>query len=174
MRFAIILILMLLPVAASALDCTPFQSWTCDQQGYYDYLDGVPGEIICGVDYTGWTLHVVDVTVTQAGFYVFGGISADAAWSYVDTAIMLMDDCNAGTCLSSLQTDHMTELYTCLDAGTHTFVVASNTTVPTAFMNIGFGCYTCEDAEASGFECVHCGTVSDESSTWGSVKSMFK
>jgi hypothetical protein len=122
MRFTIILILILLPLAVSALDCTPFQSWTCDQQGYYDYLDGVPSETLCGVDYTGWTLHVVEVTVTQAGFYVFSGTSASSSWVYVDTAIMLMDDCNAGTCISSLQTDSVTHLYTCLDVGTHIFV----------------------------------------------------
>ena len=174
MRFLIIFMLILLPVTASALDCAPFQSWTCAQQGYYDYLNGVPGEILCGVDYTGWTLHVVEVTVTQPGFYVFGGVSASSSWNIVDTAIMLMDDCNAGTCISSLQTDGVTELYACLDVGTHTFVVASNTTVATAFMNIGFGCHTCVEAEAVGFECAHCGTVSNESSTWGSVKTRFQ
>ncbi len=117
---------------------------------------------------------MVEVTVAQPGFYIFAGISASSSWNYVDTAIILMDDCNAGTCINSIQSDGGAELYTCLDVGTHTFVVASNTTVATAFMNISFDCYTCEDAEGSGFECIHCGTVGDESSTWSSVKARFQ
>jgi len=174
LRFTIVLILILLPLTASALDCTPFQSWTCDQHGYNDFMNGVPGEVICGVDYTGWTLHVVEVTVTQAGFYALSAISISSAWNFVDTAVMLMDDCNAGTCISSHQTDHQTDLYTCLDVGTHTFVVASNTTAATAGIVIDFGCYTCDDAEFFGFECVHCGSVSNVNSTWGSVKAIYK
>ncbi len=174
MRLFVLAIVLLLPATAAALDCTPFQSWTCTQQGYYDLLDGVPGEVLCGVDYTGWTLHVVEVTVAQAGWIRFSGISASSSGNIVDTAIMLMDDCAAGTCLASVQGNHMTDLDTCLDVGTHTFVVASNTTAPTAFMNIGIMCPTCEDAGVYGFECIYCGTIDSAGSTWGSVKARFE
>ena len=174
MRTLILLALLLLPVTASALDCTPFQSWTCTQQGYYNVLNGAPGEVLCGVDYTGWTFHVVEVTVTEPGWKHFAGISASASMSIVDTAIILMDDCNAGTCLGSTQALGMAELDVCLGLGTFTFVVASNTTAPTAFMNIGLLCPTCEDAVAYGFECSYCGTVSSEASSWGSLKARFQ
>ncbi len=174
MRLLILLTLLMLPISAAALDCTPFQSWTCTQQGYFDYLDGQPGEVLCGVDYTGWTLHVIEVTVTTPGWIRFTGISASSSGVIVDTAIMLMDDCGALSCLDSVQGSHQTDLDTCLDVGVHTFVVASNTTAPTAFMNIGIVCLTCEDAVTYGFECVYCGTVGGEASPWGAVKALFE
>jgi hypothetical protein len=174
-RFAALaFLLLLLPVSASALDCTPFQSWTCVDQGYFDVLNGQPGEVICGVDYTGWTLHVIEVTVTVPGLFIFSGISAAASQVIVDTAIILMDDCAAGTCLDSAQSSGVTDLSVCLDAGTHTFVVASNTTAPTAFMNIGISCPSCVDANNWGFTCVFCQPVDNEDGTWGSMKGHFE
>ena len=112
--------------------------------------------------------------VTQPGWFRFVGISAAGAMNIVETAVILMDDCNAGTCVDSAQAFGMTELDVCLDYGLHTFVVASNTTAPTAFMNIGLVCLTCEDAAASGFECVHCGTVDADRNDWSDVKSMYR
>lgn len=163
-----------LPMTASALDCTPFQTWTCTQQGYFDLLDGIPGEVVCGVDYTGWTLHVVQVNVTTAGWVRFSGISASASMTIVPTAIMLMDDCAAGSCISSAQGTGMVDLDTCLDVGAHTFVVASNTTAPTAFMNIGISCQTCAQAETFGFVCPYCDAVGDDDASWGTVKSLYR
>ncbi len=163
-----------LPAPASALDCTPFQSWTCSQQGYFNYLDGVPGEVICGVDYTGWTLHVVEVTVAQGGYFLFSAVTGIAFATTTNTDIMLMDDCSAGTCVSSVQGDGVTDLSVCLDAGTHTFVVASQTTLPTAIVNMGFACLTCEQAEAHGVVCSYCGTVGNDSTDWGSLKLQYR
>lgn len=177
MRPLVILLLLaalLLPTSASALDCTPFQSWTCANNGYYDLLDGQPGELLCGVDYTGWTFHVIDVTVTTPGWIRFSGISAAASWDIVETAIILMDDCGAATCLESAQSMGMTDLDLCLNVGVHTFVVASNTTAPTAFMNTGIQCLSCEDANAYGFECVYCGSVGSDRAAWGELKSRFR
>lgn len=174
MRTLILAALLLLPVTASALDCTPFQSWTCAQQGYFDVLDGVPGEVVCGVDYTGWTLHVVEVTVTQAGWIRFVGTSASSSMVNVATALMLMDDCAAGTCLSSTQSSGLAELDVCLDVGTHTFVVASNTTAPGAFMNIGISCQTCAQALTFGFPCPYCDPVGDAGAAWGSLKAQYR
>jgi hypothetical protein len=174
MRALIIATLLLFPVSASALDCNPFLSWTCAQQGYFDVLAGQPGEVLCGVDYTGWTFSTVEVTVTQPGFYAFQGISAAASQVIVDTAIILMDDCGAATCVSSEQSDGVTGLLVCLDVGTHTFVVASNTTASTAFMNIGFQCLTCAEALANEFDCPLCNTVKTETNTWGFMKMLFR
>ena len=174
------LLLLLVPATAAALDCTPFQSWTCSSQGYYDYFAGQPGEVLCGMDFTGWTLHVVEVTIATPGFYAFSGLSAYDPGAFpaniVDTTIMLMDDCVAGTCIDSATSSSGTaNLLVCLDAGTHLFVVASNTTDPDGFMNIGLNCtLTCEDAEAIEFPCVHCGTVGNETKAWGAVKERFR
>ncbi len=169
----LILALLLVPLSAAALDCTPFQSWTCAQQGYYDVLNGQPGEVICGVDYTGWTLHVIEVTVTNPGWIAFRGISAASSWNIVETAIILMDDCSAGTCTNSVQGMGLMQLDVCLDVGTYSFVVASNTTASTAFMNIDLQCLTCEDAVAYGLGCSLCQTVDNEDEAWGSVKARF-
>ena len=166
--------LLLLPVTAAALDCTPFLNWTCGSPAYFNVLNGQPGEVVCGVDYTGWTLHVVNVTVAQAGWIRFAGASASASMAYVDTAIMLMGDCAAGTCLASEQSPGLTELDVCLDVGTHTFLVASHTTAPGAFMNIGLACQTCLQAEQYGFPCPYCNAVADEGTTWGSLKARFE
>lgn len=168
------LLLLLLPTSALALDCTPFLSWNCSNQGYFDVLDGQPGEVICGVDYTGWTLHTVEVTVTEPGFYRFSGISGASSGNTVDTAIILMDDCGAGTCVDSAQGGGQVDLDTCLDAGTYTFVVASNTTASTGFMNIGLLCPSCVDVIAAGIECVYCEPVGSENESWGSVKGHFE
>jgi len=180
MRLLIGLLVILVPATAAALDCTPFLNWTCSQQGYYDYFDGQPGEILCGMDFTGWTLHVVEVTIATPGVYAFSGLSAYDPGAIppnvVDTTIMLMDDCGAGTCLdSATASGGMATLLACLDAGPHLFAVASNTTDPDGFMNIGLNCaLTCEDAEAIEFPCVHCGTVDGETETWGAVKARFR
>lgn len=163
-----------LPSAASALDCTPFQTWTCAQQGYFDVLNGQPGEVVCGTDYAGWTLHVVQVDITQAGWVRFAGVSAASSGVYVATAIMLMDDCAAGVCIASTQNSSMAELDVCLDVGSHTFVVASHTTAAGAFMNIGIICPTCAQAETAGFPCPYCETVGNEDASWGSVKSQYR
>lgn len=174
MRHLALLVLLLLPTTALALDCTPFQSWTCTQQGYFDVLDGVPGEVVCGVDYTGWTLHVIDVTLIEAGYIAFAGISAASSGNIVETAILLMDDCGALTCMDSVQGNGMMQLEACLDAGTYTFVVASNTTASTAFMNIGLLCPSCADIVAGGITCVYCQPVELDGHSWGSVKSRFE
>ncbi len=89
---------------------------------------------------------------------------------------MLMDDCNAGTCISSATSpDGVASLMTCLDSGTHTFVVASNTTDPTGFMNVGLDCgWTCEDAETFGFPCIHCDTVDSKTTMWGDLKAQYR
>lgn len=160
--------------SAPALDCTPFQTFTCANNGYFDVLDGQPGELLCGVDYTGWTFHVIDVAVTTPGWYRFVAISASSSWNIVPSAVILMDDCGAGTCLASVQNTGTAELDMCLDVGTHQVVVASATTAPTAFMNIGLACLTCAEAETYGFECSFCGTVGSETGTWGYLKSIFR
>lgn len=166
--------LLLLPVTAAALDCTPFLNWTCGSPAYFDVLNGQPGEVVCGVDYTGWTLHVVNVTVAQAGWIRFVGASASASMAFVDTAIMLMGDCAAGTCLAGVQDTGLAELDVCLDVGTHKFLVASHTTAPGAFMNIGLSCQTCLQAEQFGFPCPYCNAVADEGTTWGSLKGTYR
>lgn len=174
MRSLVLLALLLVPLSAAALDCTPFQTWTCANQGYYDLLNGQPGEVLCGVDYTGWTFHVIEVTVTEPGLVAFSAVSAASSMNIVETAVILMDDCNAGSCLDSVQTLGMAQLAVCLDVGSHRFVVASNTTAPTAFMNTGIACFTCAEAVSYGYDCVLCQTVDDETTAWGSVKARFR
>jgi hypothetical protein len=68
----------------------------------------------------------------------------------------------------------MAELDVCLDVGAHTFVVASHTTAPGAFMNIGIICPTCEQAQTAGFPCPYCDTVGNEGASWGAVKSQYR
>lgn len=166
--------LLALSAPASALDCTPFQSWTCSQQGYYNYVNGIPGEVICGVDYTGWTLHVVEVSVAQAGWVQFSATTGVGFANIVTTAVILMDDCAAGTCVSSAQSNGVTDLGACLDVGTHTFVVASNTTAANAVLNMGIACLTCAQVDSYGLVCPYCGTVSDEGAAWGSLKLQYR
>lgn len=165
---------LLVPAAAAALDCTPFQTFDCVNNGYYDYMNGQPGEVVCGVDYTGWTLHVIDLDITDPGFYGFSGVSAASSFNIVNTALILMDDCGAGTCLDSVQSSGMAQMTMCLDAGVHKIVVASNTTAATAVLNVGLSCFTCQDAIDYGYECVYCGSVATEQGDWGTIKSRFR
>ena len=144
--FAVLALALVLPAPAAALDCTPFQSWTCNQQGYFGYVNGIPGEVICGVG--------------------FG--------TTVATAILLMDDCSAGTCVSSAQSTGVTDLGACLDVGTYTFVVASQTAAPNAVVNMGLACLTCAQAESYGLVCPYCGTVGNDSTVWGSLKLQYR
>jgi hypothetical protein len=147
MRPLILAALFLLPATAHALDCTPFQSWTCSQAGFFDYMDGQPGEVVCGVDYTGWTLHVVELTTAQAGWVQFSGISALISGAHVTTVIMLMDDCAAGTCLASAQGPDVVDLGVCL---------------------------TCAQAQSYGIACPACDAVGDVGSAWGSIKTQYR
>jgi len=173
MRSLILAALLLLPVSATALDCTPFQTFSCEQ-GYFDVLDGQPGEVVCGVDFTGWTLHVIEINVTQAGYMAFQGISASSAGNIVATTIMMFDDCGTDTCLDSATSpDGIASLELCLDVGTYKFLVASDTTAPGAFMNIGLSCFDCADVIQWGISCVYCDPVSNEPQSWGSLKSTF-
>jgi len=177
MRALFLALLLLVPASALALDCTPDFSWTCATNGYFNYLSGQPGEVVCGVDYTGWTLNVVDVTVAVGGWMSFGAIAASSPnpGTGVATAVILMDDCASGTCVTSEQSTGVTQLNVCLEPGSHTFVVASQTTAPGAVINMGLNCITCEQAESYGLgACAACGAVSIESENWGSLKSRFK
>jgi len=174
MRTLILAALFLLPASAHALDCTPFRSWTCGHASFFDYMDGQPGEVVCGVDYTGWTLHVVELTTAQAGWIQFSGISALISGTHVTTVIMLMDDCATGTCHASAQGPDMVDLGVCLEAGTHTFVVASQTAAPTSIMNIAAACLTCAQAQSYGIACPACDAVGDVGTAWGSIKTQYR
>jgi hypothetical protein len=174
MRALALAILFLVPGTALALDCTPFRSWNCAQASFFDVMDGQPGEVICGVDYTGWTLHVVEMTTAQAGWVQFAGVSALGSGVHVNTVIILMDDCAAGTCVTSAQGLSMAELGVCLEAGTHTFVVASQTAAPGAIMNISAACLTCAQTEAYGLSCPACQVVGNEDAAWGTLKTHYR
>lgn len=173
---AIALAVAALPAApAAALDCTPMQSWTCSTHGYFAPLSGQPGEVLCGVNYTGWTLNVVEVTVTQGGWINFAATTPTGFGASALTAIMLMDDCAAGTCVSSIQSSGVAQLDACLEPGTHTFVVASNSTAPTAYLQMDIVCVSCEQAGTWGYPaCPACNPVGDEAASWGSLKARFK
>jgi hypothetical protein len=171
-----LLLLLLVPASTLALDCTPDFNWTCASNGFFDYLVGQPGEVICGVDYTGWTLNVVNVTVTTGGWVAMAAVSAASAspGTWVDSAIILMDDCGAGTCVTSTQSTGVTQLNVCVEPGVHTFIIASHTTAPGAVVNFSPACFTCEQADGNGFgPCAACGAVSTEPESWGSLKSRF-
>jgi len=167
---------LLLATPALALVCSPpFQSWDCADAAYYDLHDGQPGEVVCGVDFTGWTLHVVEMTLTEPGWVGFQGISAVSGQpGFVQTTIMLMDDCGAGTCLDSATSGSIAELIVCLDAGTHTVVFASQTQDPNGFFNIGASCVSCEDAAGGGYFCDICQAVGNDALPFGELKSMFR
>lgn len=170
------LLVLLLPAAALALDCTPSATWTCASNGFFNTWSGQPGEVICGVDYTGWTLKVVNVNVTTGGWVDFAATVATGPGASVATAVILMDNCAAGTCVASEQSTGVTQLDVCLEPGTHTFVVAAHTTAPNAIGNMGLMCLTCAQAETMGLTgCPACGgTVSTQEESWGSLKARFK
>jgi hypothetical protein len=173
---AIALAVAALPAApAAALDCTPMQSWDCTLHGYLNILTGQPGEVLCSVDYTGWTMNVVEVTITQGGWVNFTAGTSTGVGSSAQTAIMLMDDCGAGTCVSSIQSDGLVHLLSCLEPGTYTYVVASDSTSPTAYLQMDITCVSCEQAETWGYPvCPACNPVGDEAANWGSLKAQFK
>lgn len=163
------------PAPAAALSCTPMQSWTCLSHGFFNTLSGQPGEVVCGVDYTGWTLSVVNVTVTQGGWVRFVATAGQGISTHYTTKVILMDDCGAGTCVDSAQSNGLTELDSCLEAGTYTYIVATNSTAPAAVLQMDIICLTCAQGELLGLTgCAACNPVSDESSSWGSFKVRFK
>lgn len=165
----------LAPASAAALSCSPMQSWTCSTHGFFNVLAGQQGETVCGVDYTGWTLSVVDVTVAQGGWVRFVATAGTGPGATLTTKIILMDDCGAGTCVSSAQSNSVTELDACLEAGTHTYIVATNSTAPNAVLNMDLVCLTCAQAESLGLTgCPACSPVGDEAASWGSLKAQFK
>ena len=164
----------LAPAPVAALNCTPQFNWNCTTHGYFNLLSGQPGEVLCGTDYTGWTFTVVNVTVTQGGWVRFLAIAGEGISVHYTTKVILMDDCGAGTCVDSAQSNGITELDSCLEAGTHTYIVATNSTAPTAAIQMDLLCLTCEQAQTIGLTgCAACDPVSDESSSWGSFKARF-
>jgi hypothetical protein len=111
-----LLLLLLVPASALALDCTPDFNWTCTTNGFFNYLSGQPGEVICGVDHTGWTLNVVSVTLTTGGWVHFAAAAASGGpGTGVANAIYLMDDCGTGTCTDSAQSSGVADLVVCLE-----------------------------------------------------------
>jgi len=67
---ALLGLLVLTAPSALALDCTPFHVSTGPDQGYLDTFantPGQPGEVVCGHDFTGWTLFVIEFTVNSPG-----------------------------------------------------------------------------------------------------------
>lgn len=163
------------PAPAAALDCTPQFNWTCSTHGFFNALSGQQGGTVCGVDYTGWTLNVVNVTVAQGGWVRFLATAGTGPGATLVTKIILMDNCGAGTCVDSAQSNGVTELDACLEAGTHTYVVATNSTSPSAAINMDILCLTCAQAGTLGLTgCAACEPVSDEASSWGSFKVRFK
>lgn len=166
--------LALAPSPAAAIDCTPQFNWTCASNGYYNYLTGQQGGTVCGVDYTGWTLTVVNVTVTQGGWLRFVATAGTGPGATLVTKIILMDDCSGDTCVDSAQSNGVTELDSCLEVGSHTYVVATQSTAPNAAINMGLMCLTCAQAQTIGLTgCAACDPVSDEASSWGSFKARF-
>lgn len=164
----------LAPAPAAALTCTPQFNWTCTTHGFFNTLAGQPGGVLCGTDYTGWTFTVVNVTVAQGGWVRFVATAGTGPGSPLTTKIILMDDCDAGTCADSAQSGGVTELDACLEAGTHTYVVATNSTSPGAALNMDLVCLTCAQAGELGLTgCAACDPVSDEASSWGSFKARF-
>jgi len=165
----------LAPSPAAALDCTPQFNWTCSTHGFFNVLAGQQGGTVCGVDYTGWTLNVVNVTVAQGGWVRFVATAGTGPGATLTTKIILMDDCGAGTCVDSAQSNGVTELDACLEAGSHTYVVATNSTAPNAALNMDLVCLTCAQAESLGLTgCPACSPVGDEAASWGSLKARFQ
>lgn len=165
----------LTPAPAAALTCTPQFNWSCTTHGFFNYLAGQPGEVLCGTDYTGWTFTVVNVTVAQGGWLRFVATAGTGPGASLTTAVILMDDCGAGTCVDSAQSSSVTELDACLEAGTHTYVVATNSTLPNAILQMDLVCITCEQADLLGLTgCPACSPVGDEAASWGSLKALFK
>ena len=172
---AVLVIATLAPRPAAALDCAPQFNWNCATHGFFNYVTGQPGEVLCGTDYTGWTFTVVNVTMAQGGWVHFVATAGIGINTQITAAIIQMGDCGAGTCIDSAQSGGVTEFDACLDTGAHTFIVATNSTAPNAILNMDLMCLTCAQAETMGLVgCPACGAVGDETSSWGSLKAQFK
>jgi hypothetical protein len=161
---------------ALALDCTPFQTFDCANPSYYGTINGQPGEVLCGMDFTGWTLHVIEVTVTTAGVYAVSATGGTGQFGvFLEAAILQMDDCGAGTCLdSAMVTTGAAQLTLCLDAGAYTFVAAVHGTAPTDIISTGMQCITCADALQGGFSCSYCDPIGANNPNWSSLKGRFQ
>lgn len=154
-------ILALAPTAATALDCTPLADFTCAGSAHYSNLqtNAIPGEPLCGTDYTGWVFNVFTVTLAadnQPAIQTQGPAVTPVSH------MLLFDGCPGGACVAS-DTDGVGDLliYECLPAGTYTLVLASNSAANDPFAIGTVGCTACQP-------------VAVDEASWGAIKSIFR
>ncbi|MBU0742036.1 hypothetical protein KKG45_02995 [bacterium] len=148
---------------AVALDCTPLDTFLCSGNACYNYIgiDAVPGEFACGTDYTGWDFQVFDVELTAPGLASPASYTSGFDPLIPDNHLLLFEHCDLAQCIASdTSSDWMHGFSACLDTGTYTLIIASNTT---AQAPIGVG---------MNAGCVDCDPVAGETQRWGAVKSL--
>lgn len=133
---ALLLLLAILPSGTMAFDCTPISTVPNDGTTIFGQVgvSALPGEPLCGFDYTGWQLHVYEFTLPQDALQVlFMAVGGGGS----STHLLVFNQCDPNTCVySGAPTGSgmsLIEEQVCLAAGTYTAVVASQAAVNTVY-----------------------------------------
>lgn len=163
-----LLVVSLLATPSRAFDCTPIGTLPNNgtlSMGTIGGAGSVPGESLCGTDYTGWAFHVYEFTVNDASLQVFGLVASDGdPFNGVDpyAELWVLDQCNPTACLFEFSTGGgATSDPFCLAPGTYTIVVASPDLAPNNIYGVG-------TATADV-----CQPVSGAQQNWGTLKQRY-
>lgn len=159
-------LLMLSASVALAFDCTPISTIPVNGTtvGGQMGVNAVPGEPVCGTDYTGQNFYVYDFTLAQASSVVF--LLATGGQAFGDppppAELFVLANCDPNACmLTYAGQGGATSDPICLGAGTYTLVVASPDTDTSHSYGTAVGVVdTCTPIPVDG-------------SSWGTLKNRF-
>ena len=163
-----LVLLCLLAAPSAALDCSnSLADLVNDGTAEFNQatVGAVPGETVCGVDYSGWDFHVYQLELTTAAYEAFQVATQDQNGSFrlivlqnCDPMACLLDQAGGGAGPGTINAE------LCLQAGTYTVIVASDQVPNSVVYNVGAAPFVYED---------FCGPVSGDDSSWSTVKARY-
>lgn len=150
---------------AQAFDCTPIGTLPLTPTITYGVLgqDSVPGEPVCGNDYTGESFHVWEFTLNEPTNVVwFLATGGPDLGNPPDAELFVLANCDPNACVATFANETgATSDPVCIPAGTYSLVVTSSE--PDPANNYGVAV-----APAGP-----CEPVSTEDASFGTLKSRF-
>ena len=151
-----------------AFDCTPLATLPNNGNMEMDYMGtgAVPGEFLCGFDYTGWDFHVYEFTIAGPTLQGFGLVTADddpfsTFMPYAE--LLVLGDCDENACAFqwSNSSGGATSEPICLAPGTYTVIVATEGGTPDYIYGV------------ATFSAAPCEPVTTQTDSWGTLKQLY-
>jgi hypothetical protein len=165
LALALSTLFLLVSTSAFALDCTPLGVLPIAggfTNGGYAGTGAVPGELVCGTDFTGWDFHVYEFTLTANAEQVIGMAVNGSASSF---RLLVLKDCDTSSCfLDQSLTGAGPAIINptvCLGPGTYNVIVASLNAPTSVVYQVGTDSLD------------PCDPIPNQSSTFGTLKTRF-